>query len=154
MMGGNCQFLGYPYGNGWPVTFDQGTLTWLPYVKHCGVSALPQGDKRFWTLDGMNNAGFSGGPVTYLTGPQQQVFAVISGYLTEPAEVITSHLPPPPVPPQPPAQRKQSQATTKKESAKSKQLVNVNSGFIIAFEIEYAIDAIHKNPIGPLRASN
>src|ERR1035438_8098356 len=81
MMGGNCQFLGYPYGNGWPVTFDQGTLTWLPYVKHCGVSALPQGDKRFWTLDGINNAGFSGGPVTYLTGPQQQVFAVISGYL-------------------------------------------------------------------------
>ena len=76
-MGGNCQFLGYPYGNGWPVTFDQGTLTWLPYVKHCGVSALPQGDKRFWTLDGINNAGFSGGPVTYLTGPQQQVFAVI-----------------------------------------------------------------------------
>lgn len=154
MMGGNCQFLGYPSGNGWPVTFDQGTLTWLPYVKHCGVSALPQGDKRFWTLDGINNAGFSGGPVTYLTGPQQQVFAVISGYLTEPADVITSQLPATPSPPQPPAQLKQSQAKTKKEGTRHKQMVNGNSGFIIAFEIEYAIDAIHKNPIGPLRALN
>jgi hypothetical protein len=58
LMGGNCQFLGYPYGEGWPVKFDQKTLTWLPYVKLCGVSALPQGDKKFWTLDGINNPGF------------------------------------------------------------------------------------------------
>jgi hypothetical protein len=157
MMGGNCQFLGYPYGEGWPVKFNEGTLTWLPYVKNCGVSALPQGEKRYWTLDGINNVGFSGGPVTYLTGPQQQVFAVVSGYLTEPADVITSPLPgppappKPPAPPQPPAQRKSSQAKSAKEQGKTKQLVNVNSGFIIAFDIQYAIDAIHKSPIGPLR---
>jgi hypothetical protein len=154
VLGGNCQFLGYPYGAGWPIKFDLGTSVWYPYVKHCGVSAMAQGDKRFWTLDGINNLGFSGGPVTYLTGPQQQVFAVVSGYLTEPTDVVTSPLSKPPAPPQPPAQRKLSQASTKTEGGKTKQLVNVNSGFILAFDIQYAIDAIHKSPIGPLRNSN
>jgi hypothetical protein len=148
ILGGNCQFLGYPYGTGWPIKFDQGTSAWWPYVKHCGVSALPQGDKNFWTLDGINNSGFSGGPVTYLTGPQQQVFAVVSGYRTEPVEVITSPLP------KPPARRKLSQANPNNEEVKTKQLVNVNSGFIIAFDIQYAIDAIHKSPLGPVRNSN
>lgn len=151
MLGGNCQFLGYPYGSGWPVKFDQETSVWFPYVKHCGIAALPQGDQRFWTLDGINNAGFSGGPVTYLTGPQQQVFAVVSGYLPEAADVVTSptQKASPPKPP-PPPKREGSQA---KAGAGAKQTVNVNSGFIIAFDIGYAIDAIHKNPIGPLRSA-
>ena len=151
MLGGECQFLGYPYGEGWPVEFNKGTLTWLPYVKRCGVSSLPQGDKRFWMLDGINNAGFSGGPVTYLTGSNQKVFAVVSGYLTESADVVTSPMPKPPAPPGPPAPRKPSQAKTSKEAGKTRQSVNVNSGFIVAFDIQYAIDAIHKSPGGPLR---
>src|ERR1039457_3062398 len=67
-----------------------------------------------WFLRGAGDV-LNWAPATSLRGD--------SGYLTEPAEVITSHLPPPPVPPQPPAQHKQSQATTKKESAKSKQLI-------------------------------
>ncbi len=151
MLGGNCEFLGFPYGGGWRGAFNNGASAWMPYVKHCFVSALMSQGKRFWVLDGINNSGFSGGPVAYLTGPQQQVFAVVSGYLTEPTDVITS--PPlqklaPPKPP-PPPQRKGSQA--KKEAGDAKQTVNLNSGFIIAFDIEYAIDAIHKNPIGPLR---
>ena len=152
-LGGNCQFLGYPYGGGWPIAFDEGKSVWLPYVKHCGVSAMAQG-KGFWTLDGINNAGFSGGPVTYLTGPQQQVFAVVSSYWTEPINVITSPLPKPPAPPTAPIppQRKGSQA--KGGAGRAKQTVNVNSGFIIAFDIQYAIDAIHKNPVGPLRSAN
>ena len=58
MIGGDCQFLGYPYGSGWPVKFDQAMSGWLPYVKHRGISAGPQGDKKFWTLDGINNVGF------------------------------------------------------------------------------------------------
>ena len=68
MIGGNCQFLGYPYGTGWPIKFDQGTSVWFPYVKHCGVSAGPQGDKRFWTLDGINNFGFLRGAGDVLDG--------------------------------------------------------------------------------------
>jgi hypothetical protein len=34
-----------------------------------------------------------------------------------------------------------------------KETVNVNSGFIIAFDIQSAIDAIHEHPIGPLRVA-
>jgi len=154
MLGGNCEFLGFPYGGGWRAKFDNGSSVWMPYVKHCFVSALAsEEDKKFWVLDGINNAGFSGGPVAYQTGPQQQVFAVVSGYLTEPTDVITSplqKLSPPPKPPAP-LQRKGSQA--KVGTGNTKQTVNVNSGFIIAFDIQHAIDVIHKNPIGPLRTA-
>jgi len=151
-LGGDCQFLGYPYGDGWPITFNTGTAVWFPYVKRCGVSAMGgKGGKGFWTLDGINNAGFSGGPVTYLTGSQQQVFAVVSGYRTEAVDVITSPLPKPPAAPPAliPPQHKGSQA--KGAAARAKQTVNVNSGFIFAYDIQYAIDAIRKNPVGPLR---
>jgi hypothetical protein len=153
IMGGECQFLGYPYGEGWPIKFDETTSAWWPYVKRCGVAAFPQGDKRFWTLDGLNNPGFSGGPVTYFTGPQQQVFAVVSGYRTEPSDVITVPLPRPrpPAAPKAPARGKSAQA--KEQDHQSKQVVNVNSGFIIAFDIQYAIDAIHQHPAGPLRSA-
>lgn len=150
MLGGNCEFLGFPHGGGWRATFDNGTSAWMPFVKHCFVSALATQDKRFWILDGINNLGFSGGPVAYLTGPQQQIFAVVSGYQTEPTDVITSPLQKltPPKPP-PPPQSTESQA--KEGAGGVKQTVNVNSGFIIAFDIQYVIDAIHKSPIGPLR---
>jgi hypothetical protein len=145
--GGECEFLGFPYGGGWRAILGDGTSTWMPYVKHCFLSGLPQEEKRFWVLDGINNAGFSGGPVVYGTGPQQQVFGVVSGYLTEPTDVISSSLRQVPQPPQRP--RKGSQAMG--GAGRAKQRVNVNSGFIIAFDIQYAIQAIHKNPVGPLR---
>jgi hypothetical protein len=150
MLGGGCEFLGFPYGGGWRATFANGASAWMPYVKHCFVSALAAQEKKFWILDGINNSVFSGGPVAYLTGPQQQVFAVVSGYLTEPTDVITSPLEKlaPPKPP-PPPQRKGSQAN--KGAGGVKETVNVNSGFIIAFDIQYVLDAIHKRPIGPLR---
>ena len=152
MLGGNCEFLGFPYGGGWRATFGDGKSAWMPFVKHCFISALATEDKRFWILDGINNAGFSGGPVAYLTGPQQQVFAVVSGYRTEPTDVITSpsqKLTPPKA--SRPPQDKSKRLRAKEAAAGAKQTVNLNSGFIIAFDIRYAIDAIHKNPIGPLR---
>ena len=150
MLGGDCEFLGFPYGGGWRGKFANGASVWMPYVKHCSISAFWAEEKKIWILDGINNAGFSGGPVAYLTGPQQQVFAVVSGYLTEPTDVITSPAEKlaPPKPP-PPPRHKGSQA--KGGSSSVKETVNLNSGFIIAFDIQYAIDAIHKSPIGPLR---
>jgi hypothetical protein len=138
-LGGDCTFLGFPYGGGWRAKFDTGKSFWMPYIKRCAVSASLHDPQRIWILDGINNAGFSGGPVLAGTGLDQQIFAVISGYHTEPAEVIASdakHLSPPPQTP----------------AAKLKESVNVNSGFIISYDISYAIDAIHKNPIGPVRA--
>lgn len=150
MMGGECEFLGFPYGGGWHTKLD-GQPLWLPFVKHCTVSTLPlPPDSRIWILDGINNAGFSGGPVLYGTGPQQKLFAVISGYRTEPADVIRS--PQERITrPKPPEAPKSKGSQAEAGAGAAKETVNVNSGFIIAFDIGCALDAIKKNPIGPLR---
>lgn len=135
-LGGECEFLGFPYGGGWQARFDNGQRYWMPYIKHCYVSAMPDGPVRAWVLDGINNKGFSGGPVVFRTGADQRIMAVVSSYYTEPADVVPSLVP-----------KKKSPAP------KSKTKVNVNSGFMVAFDIAPAIDAIHHNPVGPLRAT-
>lgn len=154
-LGGDCEFLGFPYGGGWKTQYqddkdpNKKEWVWLRFVKHCTPSAqVQQNGIRIWLLDGINNEGFSGGPVLYGTGPNQEAFAVISGFYTEPLEVLpapnpggrqASSVPPPPELPGP------------KPQEKPKEIVNANSGFIIAFDIEPAIKAIQNNPIGPLR---
>jgi hypothetical protein len=128
MLGGDCEFLGFAYGGGWRAPMYDGKTLWLPFVKHCTISASDK-DKGIWVLDGINTEGFSGGPVIFGTGVEQKILGVISGYHPEPAEVIYS-IPAPTSP---------------------KASVEVNSGFIIAFDISAATDAIRKNPVGPLR---
>jgi hypothetical protein len=166
-IGGDCTFLGFPYGGGWK-TLVQGAggksePEWFPYVKHCTVSGQLHDDASpldknsggvIWVLDGINNEGFSGGPVLMNTGTAQQVFAVISGYKTEPSEVLTV---PAPIPI--PAGVKMKKQKSRDEMLSSsatiefdgKEYVRVNSGFVIAYDINYALAAIRKNPIGPLR---
>jgi len=137
LLGGDCEFLGFPYGGGWRASFANGQFFWMPFVKHCNVSAMPSDvAQRIWVLDGINNEGFSGGPVIFKTGTEQKVLGVVSGYHLEPAEVVSSAAgrPPTAVP-------------------RSHLKANVNSGFIIAYDISYAIQAINQNPIGPQRAS-
>ncbi len=92
-LGGDCEFLGFPYGGGWHTTVN-GKPIWLPLVKHCTVSAIVSNseglgitrvmgeeNRRIWVLDGLNNEGFSGGPVIFRTGPEQKIMAVVSGSL-------------------------------------------------------------------------
>jgi trypsin-like peptidase len=135
MLGTDCEFLGFPYGGGWRATWDFGAVMWMPFVKHCTLSGLPNAgsnsEPRILVLDGINNEGFSGGPVIFRTGAEQKIGAVISGYHTEPADVVSS--------------------LTQIGPAKNphKKVANVNSGFIIAYPIQPAVDAIRKNPIGP-----
>jgi hypothetical protein len=133
--GGDCEFLGFPYGGGWRANLGNEQSFWMPFVKHCNVSAMPSTEPQIWVLDGINNAGFSGGPVIFRTGPEQKIFAVISGYHLEPTEVVSSA-----------ASKKKTPVAQAK-----KQTVNLNSGFIIAYDIKYAVEAINKNPMGPLR---
>ncbi len=146
-IGGECTFLGFPFLGGWQAHMDSGKSIWLPYIKHCGISGELNGDARVWVLDGINNPGFSGGPVLMYTGAQQEVFAVISGYLTEPAEVV----PAVPIPPNPTGLPKPPATVSAESELHKKEIVNVNSGFIVAFDIQSAVDAIHRHPIGPLR---
>lgn len=149
-LGGDCMFLGFPYGAGWRTKWSSsGQWLWWPFVKHCTVSgALSDPDVVVHVLDGINNKGFSGGPVLWNTGPNQRVFAVISAYRTEALEVLPSsilgddHASAVPPPPQLPGQD---------TTASSNQVVEANSGFIVAYDIDPAIKAIRANPIGPLR---
>lgn len=138
-LGGECEFLGYPSASGgiWAAQGEDGSFRWMPFVKHCYVSSLPDRKTKAVVLDGVNNPGFSGGPVIYRTGPDQKIIAVISGIVTEPAEVLPSII--------------AKVSPTHAEGHKEK--VDLNSGFIVAYSIDPAIDAIRKNPIGPLRTA-
>lgn len=150
LLGGDCTFLGFPYGGGWRLQWSSThKWMWMPYIKHCVVSGTV-GDPNLMVhvLDGINNKGFSGGPVLYGTGANQTVFAVISGYHTEPLDVLPAAAiggasasaipPPPPLPGQ-------------DATAAAGEVVEANSGFILAYDIDPAIKAIRANPIGPLR---
>src|SRR5271166_2245096 len=90
VLGADCSFLGFPYGGGWRANFGNGRSFWMPFIKRCGLSAMLGDPQRIWILDGINNVGFSGGPVLVGTGPDQRIIAVISGYRTEPVEVLSS----------------------------------------------------------------
>lgn len=128
IFGGNCEFMGFPYGGGWRLDIDKGRF-WVAYTKKCSVSGMDV-DANLWILDGINNAGFSGGPVFVGTGKELQIVAVVSGYWLEPAEVIKGKPSP---------------------AAEPKDTVNLNSGFILAYSVNIAADLIKKNPIGPVR---
>jgi hypothetical protein len=140
-IGGDCEFLGFPFGGSWRARFATGQTFWMPFSKHCTVLAFYNIGTKVWILDGINNEGFSGGPVVVQTGPAQKIVAVISGYWQEPAEVISS------LSAQPQASNR---ARPTKPSTAKKPYVNVNSGFIVAYDIKCALDAIRKDPIGPL----
>ena len=77
-------------------------------------------------------------------GANQSAFAVISGFHTEPLEVVS----------EPAAGQKHSNKAPPSPllggKKVPKQVVNSNSGFIIAFDLSVAIETIRKNPIGPL----
>lgn len=130
MLGGPCEFLGYALDGGWRAKMKGGSF-WMPFIKHCTVSGIDS-DSQMWILDGINNPGFSGGPVILGTGGDLKFVAVISGYYLEPTEVIRGG------------------AVTRVPDA-PKDTVNVNSGFVIAYDIAHAVELIKKNPIGPKR---
>jgi hypothetical protein len=131
LLGGPCEFLGYALDGGWRAKMDTGSSVWLPFIKHCTVSA-EDADTRMLILDGINNPGFSGGPVIFGTGDNLKIAAVISGYYLQPTEVIRGN-------------------AAQLASDVPKDYVNENSGFIIAYDIAHAVDLIKKNPTGPRR---
>lgn len=145
LFGGDCEFLGFPYGGGWRATWDTGATSWMPFVKHCTVSSMVSGDPKIWVLDGINNVGFSGGPVINRTGADQQIFAVVSCYRLEPVEVVSSGTANKTTKRKPP---------NRKSAAQHKATVSVNSGFIIAYDLASTIEAIHNKAVGPLRSKN
>jgi hypothetical protein len=144
-MGQECSFLGFPFANTWTATFSNSTKYKMPFMKHCYISGIISQPATVIVLDGINNSGFSGGPVLYQTGPSQGVIGVISGYQNEPGEVHSIEVPDSPTAVQAPEDKK-----SKPKGTKKKDVVNLNTGIIFAFRADVAVDAIKKNPIGRL----
>ena len=124
--GQDIYFLGFPYN----LFTDLGEINRnfpIPFIKKGIVSSITSANDgvRRYFLDGHNNPGFSGGPVVFAPPGQQsyRVAAVISGYRYENEPIYAG-----------------DQAT---------QLAYLyNTGIIIAYGIQHAVDLIHMNPIG------
>jgi S1-C subfamily serine protease len=119
-------FLGFPFG----LASDSKDLNGgfpFPLVKKATLSAIDFGPNAVMLLDGLNNPGFSGGPVVFTkpgsSRPDYSVAAVISGYRFNRVSVDHRGSPTP-------------------------LTVNENTGIIIAYSINHAVRLIEKNPIG------
>ena len=116
-------FIGFPYG----LSYDGKSLNSgfpLPFVKQGIISAFANGDGEPFFVDGINNPGFSGGPVSIVKSPTNpSIIGVVSGYRFEEQPVYH-------------------------QNQKIDFNVQVNTGLLIAYSIDYAIAAIKETPIG------
>jgi hypothetical protein len=111
-------FLGFPYG----LALTSPALGFLPFVKKATLSASDEvADGKVWYLDGLNNVGFSGGPVVFAPPGENDVrlMAVVSGY-------------------RPDWQNVHSSRAEEGEGAR----VATNSGIVIAYDVKPVADAL------------
>lgn len=126
--GQDVYFLGFPYGIS-PESKGLNRAYPFPLVKRACLSAIvTENGANVWLLDGLNNPGFSGGPIVFrpigqsLNG-QMKVMGVVSGYRF--AEEPVYH-----------------------QGEVAPVTVRANTGIIIAYDIKHAIEEINKNPNG------
>ena len=116
-------FLGFPYDLISEFSSSINEDFPIPFVKKAIVS---QFYKDCIMLDGHNNPGFSGGPIVFYPKPNSNdlsVVGVVSGYRFERETVYQNE--------------KQTSLTYK-----------ANTGIIVAYGIEHALNLIRQNPIG------
>jgi hypothetical protein len=134
LVGQDAYFLGFPYelqmdgamlNNGYP----------LPLVKKgiCSGILTPKDEVSQILLDGINNTGFSGGPVVFVdqASKKLKIAGIVSGYRNNPDQVYIvdkSKMPPKMTP--------------------IDAIVLANAGIIYTYMIGPAITAIKANPIG------
>lgn len=119
-------FLGFPFG----MTIEAKEMNNyfpLPFVKKGIVSAMAFNNKeeKIIYVDGYNNPGFSGGPIIYFDRYKKRlsVAAVVSGYRNDISKIYD------------------------KNKATALKAVT-NSGILIGYTIDAAVEAIKNNPIG------
>jgi trypsin-like peptidase len=135
LLGQHCYFLGFPFG----LASFQGGWAPIPFVKQALISAI---QFPLIYLDGMNNPGFSGGPIFFIDQNTRELKfgGVISAYRYSYAEVL----------------RKRSNETRPLDQIPTDEMEGVgqfvaeNQGIVIATQIDPIIEAIKKRPIGPV----
>jgi hypothetical protein len=82
IFGQQVSFLGFPFGWFQKCNIELNDMRPLPFVKTATVSSLNLGDESVLVLDGINNIGFSGGPVCFKKPEERysRICGVISGY--------------------------------------------------------------------------
>lgn len=125
-------FLGFPYGLHSEIGAINANFP-LPLVKKACVSlfSLTGSGPKYLLLDGHNNPGFSGGPVVYAVAGQLaaiNVASVVSGYKFDWDKVFV-------------------------KGHETDLAFKYNTGIVIAYSIEHAVDLIRSRPIGALLAA-
>ncbi len=127
-MGQQIWFLGYPFLEGLGSHFAKGPTasspTEFPFIKRGTMSAIDATDPDAVVIyiDGFNNRGFSGGPILFWDFVQHKyrIAGVVQGYKNDVAlTIVDGH-----------------QVDTN---------LLVNSGILVGYNIQHAIDAIEKD---------
>lgn len=125
--GQDAYFLGFPFA--WKGEFGAANNDYpLPYVKRATVSMIAGPSSPMLVLDGINNPGFSGGPVAFKNqAGRWQVAAVVSGFNTTREPVFKGN-----------------------SDDDAGMTVEQNTGLIDSTPLDIVLVPIRTNPIGPL----
>ena len=141
-------FLGFPYS----LHMDGNTLNNglpLPFVKSGILSAMVSPTKEYQIIyiDGINNPGFSGGPIVFVDHQTRKlkVAGVVKGYKNTDDQENNVYRKIP---------KENGLSEDDYELVKTDMIAKTNSGLVIGFSIQSAVDAINKNPIGPVVKGN
>jgi hypothetical protein len=119
-------FIGFPFGFYMDIGINNSSFP-LPYVKKAIISAfdIASPGKSIIYLDGINNRGFSGGPVCYIdTEGIPQIISVISSYKFIRHNVLDD------------------------KNQDTNYIYTENTGIIDTYSIKYALELIESNPSG------
>lgn len=139
-------FLGFPFGSGFDArTANNGYP--LPLVKHgicAGFYFSPDNKYSQVLVDGINNPGFSGGPLVFVNQATKKltVAAVVSSYRLQDDIVFRKPMP------QTQQRRKKNTKAQGKTLIETDMIVRSNAGILKSYSINIALDVIAKNSIG------
>lgn len=125
--GQDVYFLGFPYNLRIDLGMSQSKFP-IPLVKKAILSGMEPGKYGTLYLDGINNPGFSGGPIVFAPHGKPRDFCiagVVSGFRTEDIKALKGD-----------------------DEDETDLIIRLNTGIIIGCSIEAATDVIIDNPIG------
>jgi hypothetical protein len=127
VLGQDVYFAGFPlkmWSNGGELMYGRP----LPFVKKGTLSSGwdPEDPVKRLYVDAINNEGFSGGPLVFRehSSGELKVAAVVSKFKTEDEPVLNA------------------------EGERTELKVQYNTGFLVAYGINHALDIIRRNPVG------